>query len=437
MPAFLFHAAPATAVPAPMPLCEPAGYVVGFFNGVWNTRAQADESLRHLRETAGEVFDGARLDYELFYNQTGIGRAGASALEDIAEVFIQRADELDGALSNRWEIFWELLAGAPGGLAARRRAADVIAEAGPALKDLLHAVYTDLIAKSAAGWSALLSDPPLASAYAAQRTRIQGLLAEGRKLILVAHSQGNLFMNQAYREAAAKAGSGRIRAIHVAPASPTLSGPHVLADLDLVINALRLQGAASVPPITAYLPAGHLLTDPSGHMFAATYLATDLQSGQQTADALQAALRALVTPGSPENAGFFTATITWDGPGDVDLHVAEPGGAHVYYRQRHGDSGYLDTDDTVADGPEHYYATCDAARLLPGIYQIGINPYASTEARRVTLQIATAADGEVFSRTTDAGPARGDTGNDTPRPIVRVEVTHTEAGAWRARVLPG
>lgn len=58
--------------------------------------------------------------------------------------------------------------------------------------------------------------------------------------------------------------------VHVAPASPTLRGDYVLASIDLVINALRLTGANSVPP--ANITIGPSRADASGHGFEPTYL---------------------------------------------------------------------------------------------------------------------------------------------------------------------
>ncbi len=54
------------------------------------------------------------LKYDLFYNQTACGSAwfgAVSCLEDIAETFEQRSKELDGVFANRWEVFWDILAG--------------------------------------------------------------------------------------------------------------------------------------------------------------------------------------------------------------------------------------------------------------------------------------------------------------------------------------
>ena len=49
--------------------------------------------------------------------------------------------------------------------------------------------------------------------------------------------------------------------------------------------------------------------------------------------------------------GPITITFTWDVPFDIDLHVIEPDGTHVYWINKKGNSGYLDVDDVTGYGP--------------------------------------------------------------------------------------
>ena len=58
--------------------------------------------------------------------------------------------------------------------------------------------------------------------------------------------------------------------VHVAPASPTLRGPYVLAEIDEVINGLRNFGPRTVPNINIWLRSRG--GDPSGHTLVGTYL---------------------------------------------------------------------------------------------------------------------------------------------------------------------
>jgi hypothetical protein len=49
-------------------------------------------------------------------------------------------------------------------------------------------------------------------------------------------------------------------------------------------------------------------------------------------------------------------TLIWDTAADIDLHVIEPGGSHIYWAERQGDNGgELDVDDTDGLGPENIY----------------------------------------------------------------------------------
>ncbi|ADV64052.1 hypothetical protein Isop_3495 [Isosphaera pallida ATCC 43644] len=51
-------------------------------------------------------------------------------------------------------------------------------------------------------------------------------------------------------------------------------------------------------------------------------------------------------------------TLLWDTRTDIDLHVWEPGGAHIYWNERRSaQGGELDVDNTQAFGPENIYWT--------------------------------------------------------------------------------
>jgi hypothetical protein len=53
----------------------------------------------------------------------------------------------------------------------------------------------------------------------------------------------------------------------------------------------------------------------------------------------------------------LSLTLSWDGPtSDMDLHVIEPSGKHVWYGDINGNDGFLDVDDADGFGPENYVA---------------------------------------------------------------------------------
>ena len=54
--------------------------------------------------------------------------------------------------------------------------------------------------------------------------------------------------------------------------------------------------------------------------------------------------------------GLVHVTLTWDNATDVDLHVTEPNGEEIWYRNtRSNTGGQLDVDDTNGFGPENIF----------------------------------------------------------------------------------
>lgn len=246
--------------------------LVGFFNGVWNTGWQADDSLNKIEELYGDEYKTHVLRYQVLYNQTGSAN-GNTGLQDLAEVFIQRDHELNGLLSQRWEYFWEMLAGTHRQEGALTQ--NLISKLGRYGNDviqLLDATVANLISKVASGWAYLLSNPPTADDIAEQTRVLNAYAQKGFHVVLVGHSQGNLFVNPAFDHVKNSYPLTKVTAVHVAPASPTLRGEHLLADIDLVINGLRLHGGSqTVPAVNINIPA-NLLEDASGHTLIKTYL---------------------------------------------------------------------------------------------------------------------------------------------------------------------
>ncbi|WP_169457898.1 hypothetical protein [Ottowia thiooxydans] len=245
---------------------------VGFFNGVWNTRWQAVDGLDEIKTVHGRIYKNHVLSYKVLYNQTG-SVSGSTGLQDLAEVFIQRDRELNGLLNQRWEYFWEMLSGThrqDGALT--QNLLSKLGHYGGGLIELVDATVENLINKVASGWAHLLSNPPTAADIIEQTRVLNAFAQDGYHLVLLGHSQGNLFLNPAYDHAKNAHPFTKVAAVHVAPASPTLRGEHLLADIDLVINGLRLHGGPNtVPPVNINIPA-NLLEDASGHTLVKTYL---------------------------------------------------------------------------------------------------------------------------------------------------------------------
>jgi uncharacterized protein YfaP (DUF2135 family) len=98
-------------------------------------------------------------------------------------------------------------------------------------------------------------------------------------------------------------------------------------------------------------------------------------------------------------------SLTWNTQADIDLHVIEPNGRHVFWDARTGTTTVLDRDNTTGFGPE--IASIERGRAIPGIYQVFIVHYRgdapTTSTVAVTLNVGTpAARTAIFTRQTDA-----------------------------------
>lgn len=258
-------------------------------------------------------------------------------------------------------------------------------------------------------------------------------LQEGKRVLLIAHSQGNLFANQAVSALMGQY-SNSIGLIGIAsPASVTVnSSPYLTANDDRAIDGLRL----IVPSV---LP-GNIDNDPGifgdhrdwlNHYFYQSYFDETLPSRAQIDTLFYNYINALQYPFIQLGSGAITVTLTWGAQPDVDLHVFEPNGIHVYYSNLQGDSGYLDLDDVTSYGPEHYYVSCDT--LEEGVYSIGVNYYRGSSPETAHVQISTA-DGNTRSFDHYLSTSYGSNGNNYPIPIASITVAADNHGGYTYQV---
>ncbi|AZL86438.1 hypothetical protein EIJ81_18800 [Aliivibrio salmonicida] len=365
--------------------CEVQGIVFGFFNGVLTTEIQAKDALNKLKKIHGNKNeDGEPIKYELVYNYS-------NGFEDFVETFEQRLREQEGLLAERYELFFESLHGGGDWWSIIISAVPSAIELRDELTDFAQAAAVEILTK-------FMENPPTLENYSEQQTRIDTWITEGKKLLFVAHSQGNLFVNVAYDYALTQnTREEAVKVVHIAPASPTLRGEYVLADLDLVINGLRIVG--TVPDITELIPS--YLFRPAGlngekdflgHGLLEIYMNPNLQISTTVKDYIDDGLNSLEPPSVEASTGLFTATLIWSGLGDVDLSILEPLPLGpwdlVNFEYPIGESGYLDTNNTTGYGPERYLVSCDPNIIQTGLYVVYFSNYKHTEGETATVQIS-------------------------------------------------
>jgi len=192
-------------------------------------------------------------------------------------------------------------------------------------------------------------------------------------------------------------------------------GPHITRNDDLVINAVRFFYPGT---LDGNVTNGNADGDWKHHSFIDAYLEGD-HSGPMIVSSALAKANGLNWPMPMVGSGPITVTLNWGDQPDVDLHVFEPDGSHVYYAALQGTSGYLDHDDVTSWGPEHYYVvSCDT--LAAGTYRVGVNYYRGSAPENANVLIQA---GDIIKDYTVYLPrAEGSAGNASPDSVANVEV---------------
>ena len=383
--------------PDPNNLCVASGYVIAYFNGVGNTYLDAERARDRLKSIYGTTYspNGQGISYRLFYNPT------EGFLKDLTEVFKQKEQETP-AIRGRWELLWSALRGTTNSRLLLDPVADRV------VQSLREAVVT-LTKTHTEG---LILRAPSDTVTSGFVTTMNGLVTERKKVLAVAHSQGNLYLNAVYDKVRPGLTTESLKTVHVAPASATVRGPYVLSDNDMVIKALGAALGFTLEP-NVEMPL-RPIDDRSGHGFLESYMDSGYSAYDRVKTGLDTQLASLQDPESNATSGFFTVTLDWDGVGDVDLHTFEPS-SHVYYEDKAGAVGYLDVDNVDGFGPEHYYASCNKAKMQEGIYAFGINNYEGATGRMATLLLSTQ-ERTYDPLTLSVGAERGNEGNQSPHP---------------------
>ena len=235
--------------------------VIVFQNGIFTTEDTAWTNVAALRDLLG-----VPADYYLNYNPT-------DGLGDLVEVFAQKNGE--------------------GGTYLTR-----VLEGLRALGDWRHFSLEGLLDLArdllGVGVKSVRSAREGGAYFDARVTALAGkldpLLRTGRRVVLVPHSQGNLYANAVYAELQRLgAPLGNLRIVGAAVPGATLPGTYVTSASDMVINGLRLlYPVASANDYT--VPVWQQEDLVLGHSFTSIYANPDLAIGKRFKSAVLAAL---------------------------------------------------------------------------------------------------------------------------------------------------
>lgn len=272
---------------------------------------------------------------------------------------------------------------------------------------------------------------------------IEEYVLSGRKVIIVAHSQGNHMAELAYSSLLKQYEldpqqttlfMNAIRVVGVASVSSTT--PHnsyITWDKDhtvLDIYTFRKKSGTSNTPLKPNFMSEENDNDTMDHNFNKVYLADDFTGKyflpinvydrdkhpailKNTDNAITprnviknlidgARLSASPMPAQIKTNSLLTAKLNWEHWNDMDLHITEPepNRAKISFRNKKGHYGFLDRDDTDGHGPEHYYInqglTCND--LSNKQWNFSVNQYPRGGSNAIVHFMLKIGDNQVQSR---------------------------------------
>lgn len=278
-------------------MCGP--YEIYHINGITTTRDEALRNRDALSGAYGNAHEEHLIKYNVAYNRT------AGALRDLIDVFNQKRGEYP-AISV--EVFAKALLF---GVVQAPLTTPIVA-------DIRKALAARVISSGETSYS----DADLHEIVAAVRS----VHRPAGRVLLVPHSQGNLYANLAYdRLTSGSAPTVQTKSIAiVGVATPASSvrggGKYVTSTLDVVIGALR----SALPVLPPNVTQPFTLDDALGHNFIKIYLRPNTPGRASIVANMEAALRNLKSSvdadpfyGGPVDSFYYYSAGTWKnaGPG--------------------------------------------------------------------------------------------------------------------------
>lgn len=398
-----------------------------FANGVGNTQADALLSLAYIKNAYRFSLDDRAEEsysFDTAYNYT------QGSISDVIQVLKQKKNELGLTGIDAEPLFWLLLKGKNDLNFIRLALSEIAPSFAPdkVTEPVLEALYLTMADANAE----IIADRDRVNAEHVS-TYSADLLA-GKRVIIFAHSQGNLFTNEAVRnimlsDSGTPEQTDSIGVINIAtPANSVVNqSPYVTAHDDAVISLI-----SAIQPV---LPS-NIDNDPGvlgddrdrlNHSFISGYFNPDLPSRAVIDDSLWDYVDSLPYPEVQAGEGAIRASLTWGENSDVDLHAIEPNGEHVYYANYQGQSGTLDVDNRVGKGPENYVVACEDIEI--GTYKIGVNYYSGNTPQEATITLFLGNNESVTPQKIRLESARGYSGDSDPAILYRINVDTDEEGS--------
>jgi len=355
--------------------CGDSSIAVYYVNGIWSSSTDNFNSLARLRIILNSISESSGTVIAINH----IPNPSVSLLSDLLETLILKNAEEGGSLSvsllNSRTVLRYLIS-----LASTLTFTAVLPfRASTWFTTFVIEYFSDKLSSS------IISDfeSDINDVTSSIQLKTEDSITHGKAVILIGHSQGNLFINSAYTRLSST-NQNYVSPYAIATPSSYVGSegtisPYVTRQDDVVINLVRdLKSslAYNVVPASSALNA-------LGHYLIEAYLSDTTVKSRIKTD-LTSIIESVSYPTAISGDGVITITLTWGTNEDVDLHIYEPDGTHVYYADRQN-FGIIDTDDVNGEGPENYYISCD--NLVAGTYTFGVTYYYGTTAETATVNI--------------------------------------------------
>ncbi len=366
--------------------CELEEYRVVFSNGELTTPKQAFTAMNELALNLGDNYAGEGITYDLAYNYSDM------AFKQLLQTSDQRL----------WYI------------------------------NLAKLIYN---------WKYQVHTPELNEHVEKYREAI----LQGQKMLVISHSQGNFYSNLAQQmltnqKPAITMGSFGVFGIAIPSSQVGENGTYLTNHLDIITS---IPGSLEANWTLRHIDNGKIVDNIGSipaHSFNHTYLSPYYDIRPEIITKIKQELSKLTNPPQIVKSGSITVTLTWDitNANDIDLHVFEPGGTHVDFNNKTGDSGYLDVDNRTGFGPEHYYTDCE--KLQTGEYIVGIKYYSDSHrpirAVMTTVTISTPGSTRTFTTKLDQTTGQTNTGFVKLAKVIIGRVGNPINGRLKYQIIP-